>query len=244
MIRTSRIALAIGAFSLLPLTAHAKFLSADPVGFVEGGVDHFNRYVYAVNDPINAFDPDGRDSCSGANLGDCNMKNIAISTEVSTTTNSNGSATDTRQQVERNRVTDTTTTADIGSITRLPQNSNNGAPAVVEEDMQSALLDFSEEQGVNIEVTSGVRTPEQNRRVGGTPRSNHLNTNNLQAADIRISGQSAAQTADQAVSSGSFNRVNEYNRNAPAYRGGSGVHVDLKSTGNQGRFTNWIHEPR
>jgi len=37
-----------------------RFLSNDPVGFAEGGVQYFNRYVYTANDPVNAIDPDGR----------------------------------------------------------------------------------------------------------------------------------------------------------------------------------------
>ena len=36
-----------------------RFLSNDPVGFAEGGVDYFNRYAYTANDPINAIDPTG-----------------------------------------------------------------------------------------------------------------------------------------------------------------------------------------
>lgn len=49
------------AVSSLPFSAHAKFLSPDPVGVMEGGVEHFNRYSYAQNDPVNRKDPDGRD---------------------------------------------------------------------------------------------------------------------------------------------------------------------------------------
>lgn len=68
-------------------------------------------------------------------------------------------------------------------------------------------------------------------------------TNNLEAADIAIHGQTPTQTASQAVASGLFNRVNEYNPTLPTYKYGRGVHVDLKPTGNQGFFINWIHQP-
>ena len=38
-----------------------RFLSIDPVTFLDTGKpEMFNRYSYAANDPINAFDPDGR----------------------------------------------------------------------------------------------------------------------------------------------------------------------------------------
>ena len=41
-----------------------RFLSNDPVGFVESGLNPqmFNRYSYVHNDPINRIDPDGRNS--------------------------------------------------------------------------------------------------------------------------------------------------------------------------------------
>ncbi|MCI5044680.1 MAG: RHS repeat-associated core domain-containing protein [Aquisalinus sp.] len=40
-----------------------RFLSIDPVGFVESGNNPamFNRYSYAWNDPVNLTDPDGRE---------------------------------------------------------------------------------------------------------------------------------------------------------------------------------------
>lgn len=78
-------------------------------------------------------------------------------------------------------------------------------------------------------MTSGQRTVEQNRAVGGASRSQHLQDN---AADIRISGNTLKQTADAAYSSGEFNRVNQYTD-------GRGVHVDLKQDGTQGCFTDW-----
>lgn len=36
-----------------------RFLASDPVGFVEGGATHFNRYTYVANNPINSIDPNG-----------------------------------------------------------------------------------------------------------------------------------------------------------------------------------------
>ncbi len=52
--------LVLTLFSNVP--AQAKFLSADPVGFVESGLNPqmFNRYSYSLNDPVNRVDPDGR----------------------------------------------------------------------------------------------------------------------------------------------------------------------------------------
>ncbi|HAM21475.1 MAG TPA: hypothetical protein DCQ04_04230 [Actinobacteria bacterium] len=93
----------------------------------------------------------------------------------------------------------------------------------------SKLLNFSDKEKKTVEVTSGERTPEQNRAVGGAARSQHLQNN---AADIRIGGYSKTTTADAAHASGEFNRVNEY-------PDGRGVHVDLKDDGTQGRFDNW-----
>ncbi|MEL6857181.1 MAG: RHS repeat-associated core domain-containing protein [Pseudomonadota bacterium] len=40
-----------------------RFLSTDPVGFAEMGPGYFNRYAYVGNDPVNYYDPDGRENC-------------------------------------------------------------------------------------------------------------------------------------------------------------------------------------
>lgn len=55
-----RVLLSVSVVAMLPFTASAKFLSADPVRFTEGGVNHFNAYAYGYNDPVNSRDPDGR----------------------------------------------------------------------------------------------------------------------------------------------------------------------------------------
>ena len=47
-----------------------RFLSPDPVGPEEDFIKHFNRYVYAYNNPVRYTDPDGRcPSCIGAAVG-------------------------------------------------------------------------------------------------------------------------------------------------------------------------------
>lgn len=40
-----------------------RFLSSDPVGFIQGGVNYFNPYAYLSNDPINKIDPTGMYQC-------------------------------------------------------------------------------------------------------------------------------------------------------------------------------------
>jgi len=43
-----------------------RFLSADPVGFLDtGNPNFFNRYAYTFNDPVNLIDPNG-ESCTSA----------------------------------------------------------------------------------------------------------------------------------------------------------------------------------
>ena len=49
-----------------------RFLSIDPVGFIESGgdPDYFNRYSYTMNNPINLIDPTGMSACgTGSRLG-------------------------------------------------------------------------------------------------------------------------------------------------------------------------------
>ena len=191
------------------------FLSVDPVTAYEQPVGQFNRYRYANGNPYKFTDPDGR---SGKPILPF-MDRVEVRSELSA-----GAI-----KVERMPQSDMGPTVAQGTVVLLPQRSMQGEPASVGTAVLDSLLNFSQSEGKSVEVTSGQRTVQQNSDVGGAQKSQHLQNN---AADIRISGYTKTQTADAAHASGNFNRVNEYPDNR-------GVHVDLKSGGNQGRFNNW-----
>lgn len=117
-----------------------------------------------------------------------------------------------------------------GSIQLKPQGSLNGAPAKVTDEIEESLLNVSENVERPVEVHSGVRTPAQNRAVGGAPRSQHLTTNGG-AADISIPGMSGSETAQEAFNSGEFSRVNDYQDGR--------VHVDNRPTNTSGLYRQW-----
>ena len=191
------------------------FLSVDPVTAYEQPVRQFNRYRYANGNPYSFTDPDGR---SGKPILPF-MDRIDIRSA-----HPSGGI-----QVDRMPQSDMGPTIAQGTVILLPQRSMQGQPANVGTDVMNSLQNFSQSEGMPVEVTSGQRTMQQNANVGGAVKSQHLQNN---AADIRISGYTKSQTADAAHASAEFNRVNEYPDNR-------GVHVDLKSEGNQGRFDNW-----
>ena len=195
-----------------------RFLSPDPVDVsgVDGG--NFNRYWYANNNPYRFVDPDGRQP-----------QPVREHEVMTRTSNANGGIAAERKAVVDYGIAVGGKASDAGSVTLLPQQSAQGAPAVVGREIMNRLMNFSEKEGKIVEVTSGKRTLEQNAVVGGAPASQHLHDN---AADIRIQGNTTTQTADAAHKSGEFNRVNEYSN-------GRGVHVDLHSDSKQGRFYNW-----
>lgn len=66
--------------STLATTASAKFISIDPVTFdpqnPQPGM--FNRYAYALNDPINRIDPDGMKSILNGNRVDIQPKDPTV----------------------------------------------------------------------------------------------------------------------------------------------------------------------
>lgn len=198
-----------------------RFLSIDPIGFTDDPFT-FGRYGYGNGNPYRYTDPTGM---AGIKI-DVPVREHMVTT---TSANADGSQSVSRSAAANNGVAVDGSVSDAGKIKLLPQDSNNGAPAVVTQDMQKSLLNFSEKEGKSVSVTSGTRTPEQNSAVGGSPNSAHLAN---QAADIAIENMSPAQTAEAAFQSGEFNRVNEYTD-------GRGVHVDMKETGRQERFIDW-----
>ncbi|MCC4601677.1 RHS repeat-associated core domain-containing protein [Xanthomonas melonis] len=197
------------------------FLSIDPVTAYENSVSQFHRYRYSNNNPYTFTDPDGRQA-----VPDRPLVFYQITTRTAT---DSGAVNVARTNVSNYGIAHGTRTESRGTLTLLPQRSLGGTPANPGTAVTTRLLNFSDKSGQNIEVTSGQRTVEQNRAVGGASRSQHLQDN---AADIRISGNTPKQTADAAHSSGEFNRVNQYTD-------GRGVHVDLRQDGTQGRFTDW-----
>jgi hypothetical protein len=201
-----------------------RFLSVDPVVADAAGGATFNRYWYANNNPYRFNDPDGRQPVPGAPI-----RQFAVTVK---TQNSDGSISVQRYIVSDNGINDSSA-KEAGTVVMEPQHrSANGAPATTGEKVMTRLFNFSEKEGKIVQVTSGQRTPAQNRAVDGAPNSQHLQDN---AADIRIPGNTKTETADAAYKSGEFNRVNEY-------PDGRGVHVDLKEVGNQGRFYDWEHQ--
>lgn len=102
--------------------------------------------------------------------------------------------------------------------------------------MKNRLLGLSEYTGgKSVEVTSGIRTKQQNEKVGGAEQSPHLSSN---AADIAIEGQTRKQTEKDAFNSGQFSRTNNY-------EGSQGIHVDTNTPrdGTVGLYRKWVAIP-
>ena len=62
-----------------------RMLSVDPVDFMGSGGDprYVNRYMYAGNDPVNMWDPDGRQTCGyGTSGGMCDVTNATPNDET------------------------------------------------------------------------------------------------------------------------------------------------------------------
>ena len=151
-----------------------------------------------------------------------------------TSKNPDGSVSVQRYMVTINQIAGEGEVNEYGEIELLTQRTDDNEPAYVSEGMKRSLFDFGDTEGQPVQITSGIRTPEQNHAVCGAPDSSDLIH---QAADIRILGYIDTQTARAANRSGEFYRVSEYTD-------GRGVHVNMKATGNQGLFMDWVHQPQ
>lgn len=106
--------------------------------------------------------------------------------------------------------------------------------------MEGRLLNLSDSIDKTVDVSSGVRTQEQqdaliasgNQRAA--TRSEHTYGD---AADISVSGMSKREVAEAAVATGEFERVN-------IYPGRGDVHVDQRDVvpGTQ-LYDNWFRIP-
>ena len=116
-----------------------------------------------------------------------------------------------------------------GTSSVLVRNDVAGRPAPIVGNQQiSHSLDVSASTGSQVQIISGERG------VGHplyNPGSSHATGG---AIDVRISGFNSEQVADAFYDSGNFNRVSSYTD------GRTSAHVDYRSTGNQGRFVDWV----
>jgi hypothetical protein len=127
----------------------------------------------------------------------------------------------------------------MGSIRLLPQRTANGAPATPTPAMETRLLNLSQQIGMEVRVSSGIRTVAQQEAL----RGNNPNTvasvsqhNVGDAADISANGLSGRTLAQRAVASGLFERVNLYPTGA--------VHVDQRNVGPGTQYyENWARQP-
>jgi uncharacterized protein RhaS with RHS repeats len=192
-----------------------RFLQTDPTGYDDGP----NWYAYVDDDPIGGSDPSGMNGIDGGLF-------YATAASMAAT-----------MQIADPREAGKELNKPKGSIALQPQDSAGGAPARITPTMEERLLYLSEQEKKAVNVHSGIRTPEENARVKHPEKnSQHLPKNGGNAADITIDGYTGPQTANAAIQSEQFNRVN-------IYSDGDDVHVDLKANGNQGLFIDWCHQP-
>jgi uncharacterized protein YcbK (DUF882 family) len=95
--------------------------------------------------------------------------------------------------------------------------------------LRSVLSQISAHFGRAVIVTSGYRSPGQNRRAGGARHSYHMS---CMAADIKLPGVSPGQIARFARSLGSVGGVGFHTYT-------TAVHVDVAS-----RVATWVHGSR
>lgn len=123
-----------------------------------------------------------------------------------------------------------------GELQLMPQlqSTDDGRPAEISAATQQLLLELSRRLGVTLQIESGIRTPEQNLRVGGADRSAHMDLDG-NAADVNVVGMTDEDLAQAIRATDIFNRVNIY----PS----GGVHIDNRERRGSGFYRGWTLQP-
>jgi len=88
----------------------------------------------------------------------------------------------------------------------------------VDAELLDALRDIRQHFGAPVTITSGCRCPAHNKKVGGSPSSQHMLG---RAADIKVAGVAPSEVAQYAKETG-FLSVGEYS---------TFTHVDTRTNG-------------
>lgn len=228
--RTSRIITLVSIAFMTVQSAQAKFLSVDPVQFDPNNPNPamFNRYAYAINDPINIKDPDGRCSvgADGSSVGLCptDLGAAAVMVKQYFSANSLQSQVNSAATAKGLSVLVTTKSDSPGSrVVPLGPGGNRfngtGTSAVVQLDTSPSTIQVTT-QSLGEILSDGLSTATLT--VPTTEKYEHelshaLSTVNGNMAtggvgSIRASGQMVTGTLGQEEAN-AVNQTNEYRKN-------------------------------
>ena len=181
-----------------------------------------NSYSYASNNPIINSDPSGLISKSDFSPGNiANRINNILNSYFGKSQNQNSqivSPIQTKQNTNVSQLTDNK----MGSV-------DYGQYNVTSTNLRNRLDKFANDTNQNIIVTSGDRSSERNKLVGGANASRHLNGD---AADIKVNGVQNEQLSYMANASGLFNTTIYYPVVDLPKALAPHVHVDLNPANN------------
>lgn len=181
-----------------------------------------NSYSYATNNPIINSDPSGLISKS-------DFSPASIANRIDNIINSYFG----NSQNQNSQIVSPVQTKQSTNVSQLTDNKNGsvdyGQYNVTSTTLRNRLDKFANDTNQNIIVTSGDRSSERNKAVGGANASRHLNGD---AADIKVNGVSNEQLAYMANKSELFNTTIYYPVVELPRALSPHVHVDLNPAHN------------